>query len=80
MTKEVMIGAIIDKKTGETKTPHRIGRVCSVDFEIGSVAIIEYPNGGWWRTSTVLSFQECEYGYWIETLNTNYRFDYIEML
>ena len=75
-TGQVKIGDIIDRETKEVKTPHRIGRICTVTYEIGNLALIKYPNGSWWTTSTVVDFEENDYGFWITTLNTLYRFDY----
>lgn len=75
-TGKVKIGVIIDRETKEVKTPHRIGRICTVTYEIGNLALIKYPNGSWWTTSTVVDFEENDYGFWITTLNTLYRFDY----
>ena len=36
-TGQVKIGDIIDRETKEVKTPHRIGRICTVTYEIGTL-------------------------------------------
>lgn len=78
VTKTVKIMDMIDEKTQKTKTPHRIGRICTVYYMIGRPAYILYPNNTFFHTSTVTAFDENEYGFWITTLNTAYRFDYID--
>lgn len=78
--RKYVIGEILDKITNErsAKFGYRVGRTCYIDDEYveeGFPLIVEYDEMRYFRTSTIVSIDETDYGVWIETLNRKYRFD-----
>lgn len=79
-TRKYVIGEILDKDTNERSKlfGYRVGRTCYIDDAYvveGLPLYVQYENGSGWRSSTVVSIDETDYGVWIETLNRLYRFD-----
>ena len=81
MLRNYILCEVINKETNERckKNGHRVGRECVIDdnhVKIGKPLLVMYEGRlrGFY-TSNVVSIEETDYGVWIETENSLYRFD-----
>jgi hypothetical protein len=76
----MIIGAIyeLDGVTPKVSHQFRVGRKGLLyPLSKGEPAIFEYSErDGYLMTSLIQSFEENDYGVWVTTLNSIYRFDY----
>jgi hypothetical protein len=74
-----MISEIMDNNTGRRseKWGYRVGRRCTIvpPLKNGHPLIVQYPDKGYFMTSTIISFVTDENSVWVKTKNSTYRFD-----
>ena len=78
-----VIGEVIDRATEQQseKLEHIVGMECFISvLEEGSSMIVQCKDGIVLSTIPVEDISECEYGIWVTTRNTEYRFDDVLML
>lgn len=78
-----VIGEVVDRTIGKRseKFRHMVGMECFISvLEEGSSMVVQYKDGILLSTSPVEDICECEYGIWVTTRNTEYRFDDVLML
>ncbi len=81
MKRDYVIGEVLDKQTGERSKEwgYRVGRKCQINDENvqeGACLFVYYPEReSFFRTSLIMSVEETDGGLWVETMNSQYRFD-----
>ena len=77
-----VIGEVIDRATGQRseKFEHVVGMECFISVLEDSSMIVQCKDGIVLSTIPVEDISECEYGIWVTTRNTEYRFDDVLML
>lgn len=76
MRKEIL-DKVLNKKTYKEVCKEYSGQyIKDVSFEEGKPLQIHFENGTTIQHETIIEFSEDDYGYWIETTNKLWKFDY----
>ena len=76
-----VIGEVLDLNTGKRSDEfaYRVGRKCAINLDYlqeGICLLVEYPERkAYFRTSIVKEIEQTDYGFWVKTMNSHYRFD-----
>lgn len=80
-----IIGEVLDKDTKQRSLDfgYRVGKKCTLYNDRENLwiesfpLIIEYINGGRCYTANIEDFEQTDYGVWVTTKDSIYRFDYV---